>query len=154
MTPLITIRLSGEPKGKGRPRMTRAGHAFTPAATRSYEAALRYAAQEAMGSRIPLDGPLSVRIEALMPIPASWSRKRQAAALAGDVLPTGRPDVDNILKMVDGLNGVVWTDDARIVSARIDKRYSDAPALIIHVALFGAETAYPIGLMHQPVAAE
>ena len=50
----VFIRLSGEPKGKGRPRFVKqSGRAFTPSATRSYEAALRFAAQEAMARRIP-----------------------------------------------------------------------------------------------------
>jgi hypothetical protein len=41
----ITIIIGGEPVVKGRPRMTRRGFAYTPAATRKYEAHGRLAAQ-------------------------------------------------------------------------------------------------------------
>jgi hypothetical protein len=57
MTPVVTIRLAGEPNGKGRPRIsTRNGmvRAYTPEKTRNYSAALRMAAQVAMGGRSSL----------------------------------------------------------------------------------------------------
>ena len=88
-----------------------------------------------MGNAKPLDGPLSVTVEALFPIPVSWSRRQYDRALAGAVLPTGRPDVDNILKMLDALNGVVFADDKQITSALVRKRYSNKPALIVKVTL-------------------
>lgn len=134
MDPAIVIRLAGVPVGKGRPRFVRStGRAFTPAATRSYESALRLAAQEAMGDRAPLDGALHVHVAAHFPVPASWPKKRQRAALDGELLPATKPDVDNLLKVLDALNEVVWRDDKQIVSAVIWKRYSDAPGLFIKV---------------------
>lgn len=140
MTAPITITLAGEPKGKGRPRFARAtGRAFTPAATRSYEDALRYAAQMAMGDRVPMTEPLGVIIEANMPIPQSWSQKKRAAAVAGTLRATCKPDLDNLMKMVDALNEVVFVDDKQIISASISKRYSEKPNLTIHITpLVGA----------------
>lgn len=130
----ILIRLAGEPKGKGRPRFVKqTGRAFTPAATRSYEAALRFAAQEAMGERAPLDGPLAVTIIAGFPIPASWSKHKRAQAAAGLIWPTVKPDADNLAKMLDALNEVVWRDDKQAVDVHIRKRYSAAPNLLISV---------------------
>src|SRR5262245_49615675 len=117
--PLLEIVLDGAPKGKGRPRFTRKGHAFTPAATRSYEAALRYAAQVEQGEAPPLDGPLTVEIEARMPVPKSWPKKRRADALAGRTAPTSTPDLDNLMKTVDALNGIVWNDDAQVALATV-----------------------------------
>jgi hypothetical protein len=38
MSGAVTIVIGGEPVAKGRPRMTRKGFAYTPAATRKYEA--------------------------------------------------------------------------------------------------------------------
>ena len=126
MDDTITIELAGEPKGKGRPRFVRAtGHAYTPAETRRYESALRSTAEIIMGRAQPLDGPLNVTVEALFPIPQSWSRRQWDRAIAGAVLPTGRPDVDN---------GVVWRDDKQIVTATIRKRYSNNPALVVRVS--------------------
>lgn len=48
---MIEIVLLGAPRGKERPRLTKAGHVYTPEKTRNYEAALKYAAQQAMAGR-------------------------------------------------------------------------------------------------------
>ncbi|WP_091865006.1 RusA family crossover junction endodeoxyribonuclease [Methylobacterium brachiatum] len=134
MPPTITLVLAGVPKGKGRPRFSKAtGHVFTPEPTRSYEGALKYAAQEEMGSRLPLQGPIEVVVEARMPVPKSWSKTKQAAALAGRIRPTGKPDVDNIFKMLDALNFVVWQDDSQIVEGVASKFYHEQPSLTIKV---------------------
>ena len=137
----IIITLHGEPRGKGRPRSRIAyGKAkqpfvavYTDASTRAYERALALAGRVAMRSRPPLTEPLSVAVTAIMSVPASWSQKKRAAALAGELSPTGRPDVDNIFKSVDALNGIVWADDKQIVCAIIEKRYGAEPMLRIEV---------------------
>lgn len=133
MTPIV-IRLSGAPVAKGRPRFMRStGHTYTPAKTRGYEAALRLAGQDAMGGRPPIEGPLAVVVTALLPIPASWSKKKRAAALSGDIHPLIAPDWDNYAKSTDALNEVVWRDDKQIVRGTVEKRYSAAPCLTVEV---------------------
>lgn len=130
----VTVTLPGIPQGKGRPRFVRrTGHAFTPAKTRSYESMLQGAAIEAMNGHSILDGPLNVKVEAHFPVPASWSQKKRAAALLGVTRPTTRPDWENIAKMLDAFNGVVWLDDKQIVEGSIVKRYSEAPRLVVTV---------------------
>src|SRR5262245_9217103 len=102
----VTLTLSGPPQGKGRPRFARRGGfgvVYTPSKTRSYERALAGVALRAMRGLNPLLGPLMVRATAHMPIPASWSAKRRDAALAGTLRPTGRPDWDNLAKILDAL---------------------------------------------------
>lgn len=129
----IVIELPGPPQGKARARVTRFG-TYTPAKTRAYEAALAWRAKTAMAGRPPLDGPLAVRVKAYMPIPRSWSKKKQAAALAGTIRPISKPDWDNLAKACDALNGIVWTDDARVVDGAVHKVYSDRPRLRVEVA--------------------
>ena len=130
----IIIILDGTPVGKGRPRFVRStGIAFTPQKTRGYEAALRYAAQETMAGRPPIDGPVVVSIEASFPMLASWSRKKREAAVAGRVPHQTKPDWDNLMKCVDALNQVVWKDDKQIVSGTILKNYSENPRLKITI---------------------
>ena len=138
---MIEIVLLGAPRGKERPRLTRAGHAYTPEKTRSYEAALKYAAEQAMAGRAPLSGPLLVDMVALMPIPQSWPKKRQEAARNGTELPTKKPDWDNFGKVVDACNLVVWVDDAQIICGTVSKFYHDKPMLAIRVTplTFSAE---------------
>lgn len=113
--------------------MTRAGHAYAPARTVTYEGRLAFAAQQAMGGRRPLEGPLAVDVAAYMPIAASKPKKWQAAALAGEIRPIKKPDYDNFAKICDALNLIVWVDDAQVVDGRIRKFYSDRPRMEIRV---------------------
>jgi Holliday junction resolvase RusA-like endonuclease len=136
VTPIV-IEIAGEPRGKGRPRFTRQGHAFTPAATRSYEAAIRYAAQEEMNGAALLECALAVIVTATFPIPLSWSKRQRAAALAGSVPHTKTPDCDNLLKTIDALNQICWLDDKQITHATILKRYGERPSLKIEIMLRG-----------------
>lgn len=130
----IIIELLGEPKGKGRPRFARrTGHAYTPQKTASYEACLRHEAALAMADRPPFEGALRVQVSAYFGVPQSWSAKKRAAAFAGTIRPAKRPDLDNIAKMLDALNEVVWRDDAQVVSGLIEKFYSDRPRLRVEV---------------------
>lgn len=130
----IVVELAGTPIGKGRPRFSRkSGTAYTPAKTRSYEEALGYAARAAMVGKKPLTGPISVHVIASFPIPASWPKKKQAAARAGEIRPTVRPDWENVAKVLDAFNKIVWEDDAQIVSGLITKDYSDHPSLHVMV---------------------
>lgn len=134
MSGVITIILPGPPVGKGRPRFVRAtGAAYTPAKTRAYEDRLRAAATEKMLDRAPLEGALEVGVIALMPIPESWPRGKRHDAARGLIRPTTKPDDDNVLKILDALNGVVWRDDAQRTDTQIRKRYSFTPALHIFV---------------------
>lgn len=131
---MIRIELAGEPRGKGRPRFNRAsGVAYTPGPTRSYEADLKFQALQAMGSRPLLKGAVMVRVHAKFSVPASWSQKKRALALSGQMRPTKKPDIDNIAKMLDALNMAVWRDDAQVVSCEIRKVFADRPCLVVEV---------------------
>jgi Holliday junction resolvase RusA-like endonuclease len=130
----ITIIVAGEPVAKARPRATRKGFIYTPAATRKYEAHGRLAAQLAMGDRPPIEGPVRLELVAELPIPASWSGRKRARAITGDVLPRSRPDVDNFVKgALDSLNEIVVRDDSQVVEITARKRYGISPKLVMMV---------------------
>jgi len=74
-------------------------------------------------------------VSAYFGVPQSWGAKKRAAALAGAIRPAKRPDLDNVVKMLDALNEVVWRDDAQVVSGLIEKYYSDRPRLRVEVVL-------------------
>jgi Holliday junction resolvase RusA-like endonuclease len=138
MTPVV-IDFAGEPIAKGRPRMalgpTGKPIVYTPAKTRKYEAALRYAASAAMAGRLRFIGAVAVEITARLPVPKSWPKKKQQEALCGVVRPTSRPDVDNYAKAaLDVLNSVVINDDAQIVRLTVAKVFSANPGLRIEVS--------------------
>ena len=84
-----------------------------------------------MAGREPLKTPLRVMIEATMSIPLSWSKAKRQAALNGDVYPS-RPDVDNIAKTVlDGMNGVVYEDDAQVTHLKVNKKYAQEGSVTV-----------------------
>jgi Holliday junction resolvase RusA-like endonuclease len=127
----VTIIISGHPVPKGRPRMTKHGHAYTPERTRAYGTHGGMAAQLAMGDRPPIEGPVSIHILIELTIPASWSARKRDAAIVGSIRPTSRPDVDNFVKSIcDSLNGIVVIDDSQIVDLHATKKYGVNPKLV------------------------
>lgn len=135
--PFAVIHLPGPPRGKGRPRFGRRGDfvaVWTDKKTLAYEEALTVEGARAMGAKPMRLGALSVRIEAAMPIPASWSQKKRLAALSGDLSPIGKPDFDNLAKCAgDALNKIVWRDDSQIIVCAFRKFYAADPGLTISV---------------------
>jgi Holliday junction resolvase RusA-like endonuclease len=131
---MFKLILSGQPVAKGRVRFARStGRAFTPEKTVAYETRLALAAQEKMNGTPPFEGPLRVNIWAELQVPASWSQKKQRAAIEGRLRPTGRPDLDNYAKILDALNLIVWVDDGQVVDLYARKQYSTQPKLVIEV---------------------
>ncbi len=76
---------------------------------------------------------LRVEMEFHMPIAKSDSESKRNAKLWGVERPVTTPDYDNLAKWLDIANGVLWRDDAQIVSACIDEYYSDEPCTIIDI---------------------
>jgi Holliday junction resolvase RusA-like endonuclease len=131
----LTIRVPGEIRGKGRPRFARTTtgvRTFTDDKTASAETWMRACAIEQVGQPC-LDGPLTLAMKITVAVPASWSKRKRADALAGLIRPTGRPDLDNCAKLLDALNGLVWKDDSQIVSLFLAKRYGELPGAAIVV---------------------
>lgn len=112
---LISIPI--EPVAKGRPRMTKTGHTYTPEKTRVYEEELKWRIKEAMGVwPMFLGGPLKLGVTFYVRKPKSGVNK----------YPCVKPDLDNFLKgLLDAANGIIWADDAQIVSLTAKKRYGD-----------------------------
>ena len=130
MTFVCHFTIEGVPVAKGRPRFTRKGHTYTPTKTRDFEDKVKEAARRAMGSSEPLETPLALGVVSHVPIPASWSKKRQEAAKNGESNPTTRPDVDNYAKLVmDACNGILYIDDSQVVNLHASKVYSDYPRI-------------------------
>jgi Holliday junction resolvase RusA-like endonuclease len=131
----VIIELAGLPRAKGRPRFNRAGHAYTPERTKRYERDLGWMARQAMISRHPFEEPLQLEIIVTLAVPRSWNKARRERALAQQIRPVGKPDIDNLLKSIDALNQIVWLDDSQIVQARITKIYGAKPSFWIKVMI-------------------
>lgn len=140
MTTTASVRfiVPGPPQGKGRARIVKIGgfsRMATPPKTVAYEGLIALAAAQAMADRPPIAGPIACHVEAVFAVPASWPKAKRAAALAGQIRPTCKPDYDNTLKAVgDAGNGVLWPDDAAIVCGSLTKLYGPTPELRVIVA--------------------
>ena len=127
----IEFTVPGEPQGKARPRVTRYG-TYTPKKTVDYEKAIKNAFLSAGGRRT--ESPVKVSITAYYKIPKSASKAKTASMECGDILPTKKPDLDNIAKCVcDALNGVAYNDDAQVCWLKLSKKYSDDPKIEVTV---------------------
>lgn len=131
------IIVPGPPVAKGRARsVVRCGHIahYTPRKTVQYENLVRFSAQQVIGQSSILVGPIALKVSAYMTIPKSWAKSKKEESNAGKVLPTSRPDLDNIVKSVkDGLNGIAWLDDAQVTTIVASKRYDLNPRLEIQI---------------------
>lgn len=133
----VTFTLLGQPVGKGRARAYKRGNFiahYTPDKTRSYEGMIRHEAALAMAGREPIGVPVEMTMVAVFGIPASWPKKRQAAAMTGELRPGSKPDLSNVTKAVeDAINQVVVRDDSLIVETHASKRYGPQPLVAVTV---------------------
>lgn len=91
----ITLTIDGTPIAKGRPRVYR-GHGVTPERTRQAEQAIRDTFNRKYPGFQPFEGRLAMTCRFWMP-------------------RNGRPDLDNLVKLVtDALNGLAYRDDEQI----------------------------------------
>jgi len=135
----ILIIIMGEPVAQGRPRMsTFNGHAraYDPAKSRNWKQIASMIAGKKMENKSLMEGELSLSIRAYRSIPKSFSKKKTAAAIAGKIRPTTKPDLDNIVKSAtDACNGILFHDDSQIVAFHepFGKWFSDKPRVEIEV---------------------
>ena len=122
------FELNGEPRGKQRPRVAN-GHAYTPQQTREYEDELRWA-WRTCSHLIRFQGYVQMKVIAWYGIPKSARKTDKERMYLGEIRPTRKPDVDNILKIVaDALNGLAYEDDKQINAVMVEKRYAITPSV-------------------------
>jgi len=134
---MFTVHGSPAPQGSkrafrnqhtGRVQMTESSKRVAP-----WRQDVKHAALEVIGeSWVLLDGPLAVSMVFTFPRPRShWRTGRNAHLLrdSAPARPSGAPDLSKLIRATeDALNGVVWTDDARVVEyVRLGKFYAGTP---------------------------
>lgn len=132
--------IPGKPQPWRRARTNGKRH-FKDAQTKANQSAWAWAAIQARGPRPLLDGPVVVSITALFTPPKRTPKARLAAMLRGEIVPTMVPDSDNVAKNCDGLNGVVWLDDAQVTDLHVRKRYAEVAGVEVRIRSYDAAVA-------------
>ena len=139
----IAFRVLGKPIPQSRPRHGKYHDYYDPKIV-EYRERVKASALEAL-AHFPnwdryTEKPLDMYLFIYLPIPASWSKKRQCMANEGLIMPTTKPDSSNILKGIeDALNGVLYKDDSQIVKTHMVKQYCFNPAVQIILQEIKAE---------------
>jgi Holliday junction resolvase RusA-like endonuclease len=115
--------IPGRLRGKGRPRarvMGKFAHIHSDPKTVNAEAMVREFAAKAMAGRSLLEGAVKLSVTIWLQRPKSWSAKKWIE----NPIPTGKPDLDNVVKLVgDACNGILWSDDSQIADLRICRMF-------------------------------
>lgn len=105
--------------------------AYTDSQTVSYEAEVKSFAIKA-GARVR-EEPCKMYIAAYFPVPESYSKKKKALALTGELRYTKKPDTDNLSKIKDALNSVAFKDDSQVYFEEVYKGFDANPRLEVRI---------------------
>lgn len=134
---MIDFVIIGEPKGKGRPRFRSRGkfvQTYTDDATATYENLVKLSFLKSNCLPYDKDKQLCCLMKIYQSIPKSTSKKLRKEMLDGNVFPTKKPDIDNVVKSIfDALNKVAFNDDTQIISLNVRKFYSETPRVEVTI---------------------
>lgn len=158
---MVLIVMEGDPRGKGRPRFSTHGgfvKVYTDKETQIYEELIQQEVLRLIGGQALIDrtkqikrrtlieaykdfggepvfnGPVRVEMEIRHPIRASWTKAKKAAALAGHIAPTLKPDPDNVAKIwFDAFNDCMWKDDTQVIRMSVERSFSESPSVLVRV---------------------
>lgn len=119
----LTFAVGGDPVPKGRPRVTKSGHAFTPKETRAYEEEIAEAGRAAVAAT-----------------PGWPAAKGRTLTFRLAIIPNGKKklDADNVFKSAaDALNKVAYHDDSDIDVIEVVRLRADPenPHVVVHLSL-------------------
>ena len=127
----IRFIIPGPCVAKPRPRFSsKTGRVYTPNKGHKYEKLVK----ESYGDNPCFEDQfISIKITFKFEVPKSYSKKKQAKALAGNLRPT-KADIDNYIKSVlDGLNKVAFLDDRYICSIEATKIFAEEAETIVEI---------------------
>lgn len=127
---MIKIVIPGDPVPQGRPRFVSRGkfvQTYDPKKSKDYKKAVAEIAKSQYKSQ-PIDQAIHVELNVYRPVQKSISKAERHRRLSGVHRPIVKGDIDNYFKAVtDACTGIIWTDDAQIVSTKSNKYYSEDP---------------------------
>lgn len=157
----VVVVLEGDPRGKGRPKFASRGsfvQVYTDKETQDYEQLIQeevlrliggdvlvhntkqikrrtfIEAFTDMGGKPLFSCPVRLEMEIRHPLRVSWTKKKTAGALNGEIAATIKPDIDNVLKIwCDAFNHCMWKDDTQVVRCTVDKMFAEEPSVLVRV---------------------
>jgi Holliday junction resolvase RusA-like endonuclease len=136
---MIKFEVPGRPRGKERVANSgkpgKAGtHRFAAPDSAEEERGIAYLCRRAMAAQgqPKIVGPVKLTIWAVFRIPKDPKRRLEIEDQGNWY--TGKPDADNIAKLVmDALKEVAWTDDAQVAIVTVARRYGSPERIEIRV---------------------
>ena len=125
----------GEPKPQARARSTskNGGFFYDPSQNLKQWTLTQIISQMPPNFK-PIEGSLEIKMRFYRSMPKSGSKKDKVLMELGVIRPSGRPDIDNFVKLVqDALNRTLYTDDSCIVSLDAQKFYSCKPRVELDI---------------------
>ena len=123
--------IDGQPIPKGRPRAAARGKhtiLYTPKATKEYEDHVAEVASKHLPKTGIIMGPITISLIFYMKAPKKYTKKMNTPHVT-------RPDVDNLAKAIlDGLEGVIYKNDAQVTTLYAHKWYGDNPRVGVSVS--------------------
>lgn len=140
--PKISLKISGNPIAKNRPRFARKGNFVKTYNNQKIQEDkfLFYLQQELKRQDfniIEKGTPINLEVVYIMPIPKNVSKKKRHEMIFGDqhTLHIKRPDLDNLIKFTkDCMTKIVWQDDSQVAKLTATKIYGATPAT--HIKLW------------------
>jgi Holliday junction resolvase RusA-like endonuclease len=101
---------------------------------KAYQDLVAKMAKLAMGDKDLIEEACAVNITVFRRMPKGLSKNQKRLLKEKRLFPITKPDVDNYAKgILDGMNGVVFTDDNVVTNLSIQKRYADRDYVVIEV---------------------
>lgn len=107
------------------------------AKNKPWYSAVNSAAAKAMGDRVPLTGPVYVRLGFTLPRPKSHfgtGRMCDHLKSSAPVNHAQKPDIDKLVRLaLDACTSIVWKDDAQVSKVSTWKTWGTAPGMAIEI---------------------
>ena len=136
---MIQFIIPGAVQAQERPRFSRAGKGVKThdaPKSRSYKEVVKLVAWQNKPQE-PILEPIRLEVDVyLMPPKNLHTKPKQALIASGELRPTKKPDLDNLVKGIkDGCTQIIWHDDAQIVEMVVRKYYSMQPRAEVKVGV-------------------
>lgn len=128
---MIQFTIPGPVQAQERPRFSRMGkgvRTHDAPKSRSYKELVKLVAWQNKPQE-PILEPIRLEVDVyLMPPKKYHTKPKQELIATGELRPTTKPDIENLLKgIMDGMTGIIYRDDSLVVELVARKFYALTP---------------------------